>query len=42
MGELIKYVHMAYYSEYEKYMLIDIKEGNVIGKSIVSEKPDNL
>ena len=42
MGELIKYVHMAYYSEYEKYMLIDIKEGNVIGRSTVTEKPSHL
>lgn len=29
---------MAYYSEYEKYMLIDIKEGNVMKKKILTNE----
>ena len=38
MGELIKYVHMAYYSEYEKYMIIDIKDGDVVKQEILTNE----
>ena len=38
MGELIKYVHMAYYSEYEKYMIIDIKDGDVVKQEMLTNE----
>ena len=38
MGELVKYVHMAYYSEYEKYMIIDIKDGDVVKQEMLTNE----
>lgn len=39
MGEQIEYVHQAYASKYEKYMIMQIENGNLISKKIVNEKP---
>ena len=38
MGELIEYVHMAYESTYEKYLLMGIENGNVLSNQIISGK----
>ena len=38
MGGLIEYVHMGFESTYEKYLLMDIKNGNVLSNQIIPGK----
>ena len=38
MGKLIEYIHMGYSSQYEKYMIINTKKGNVINKKTLSNQ----
>ena len=35
-GKLLEYIHMGYASTYEKYILIDVEEGNVVNERNVS------
>ena len=41
MGKMIEYVHMYYGSQYEKYMIIDIKNGDVVKKEILTNEEYN-
>jgi len=38
-GKQIEYVHMDYLSRYERYTIIDIKEGVVVSSEDVKELP---
>jgi len=38
MGKMIEYVHTYYGSHYEKYMIIDIENGDVKNQRIISNE----
>lgn len=38
-GKQIKYVHMGYGTQYERYILIEVDRGRVLGRQTVTELP---
>jgi len=42
LGKRLEYIHMGYESRYEKYLVISIKNGKVVGRNEVSERPKDM
>lgn len=39
LGKRTNYVHMGYMSEYERYLIISVKQGHIISKRVSRHKP---